>query len=403
MKPAIVLAAHTMGLGVIRALGINGVPVVAVHYNERDMAHVSKYVVEKIKAPHPENCREQFIELLLEHAAHLGGGVLIPTSDETLVAVSQNKQLLESHYIVACAEWSIIEQCIDKKRTSSLADSLGVPSPKTVPVRSVEDARKYEGEFDYPCLVKPCQSHQFYDRFKRKMVVAEDAAQMYQVLEQVADSGLEVMLQEIIPGDDTQGANYNSYFWDGQPVVEFTARQIRNAPPWFGSPRVVISEEMPEVVEPGRKMLQAIGYYGYSCMEFKRDPRDGVYKLMEINGRHNLSSRLAIHLGVNFPWFEYRHLVYGELPAVEGYQTGVYWIDITRDVGYSLKYYRKEGLSLAQFFRPYLKPHVFAIFDWKDLRPFIQRCIYLLKEALGAVRLSKESQEGPDRQSALGT
>jgi D-aspartate ligase len=394
MKPAIVLAAHTMGLGVIRALGTNGVPVIAVHYDGRDMAHVSKYVVERIQSPHPENSREQFLELLIERAADLKGGLLIPTSDETLVTVSQHKKLLESHYTVACAEWSLVEQCIDKKLTSSLADSIGVPAPKTVLAKSVEDAKKYAEEFNYPCLAKPSVSHLFYERFGRKMIVVEDPAQMIQVVEEASEAGLEIMLQEIIPGDDTQGVNYNSYFWDGQPVVEFTARQIRNAPPWFGSPRVVVSEEIPEVVESGRKILQALGYHGYSCMEFKRDTRDGVYKLMEVNCRHNLSSRLAVHLGVNFPWLEYRHLLHGELPKSNGYQTGVYWIDIARDVTFSLRYGRKEQLSLAQFFRPYFKPHVFAIFSWKDLRPFLRRCMYVLKEALEVVRPSQEPDFG---------
>ena len=58
---------------------------------------------------------------------------------------------------------------------------------------------------------------------------------------------------------------------------------------------MVLSEHVPEVIEPGRKILQAMGFYGYACTEFKRDPRDGSHKLMEVNGRHNLSgfSRFA--------------------------------------------------------------------------------------------------------------
>ncbi len=48
LKPAIVLASHTMGLAVIRALGIMGVPIVVVVYDEKeDMGYVSKYVKRK--------------------------------------------------------------------------------------------------------------------------------------------------------------------------------------------------------------------------------------------------------------------------------------------------------------------------------------------------------------------
>ncbi len=55
LKPAIVLATHTMGLGVIRALGRMGVPIVAVYYDrQKDMGYVSKYVQHKVYVPHPE-------------------------------------------------------------------------------------------------------------------------------------------------------------------------------------------------------------------------------------------------------------------------------------------------------------------------------------------------------------
>ena len=36
---------------------------------------------------------------------------------------------------------------------------------------------------------------------------------------------------------------------------------------------MVRSEWIPEVVEYGRRMLRAAKFSGYSCTEFKRDPR----------------------------------------------------------------------------------------------------------------------------------
>ncbi len=380
MIPAIVLASHTMGLAVIRALGTMGVPIVVIVYAEReDMGYVSKYVREKIPAPHPEKSEDQFIDVLMKCAAHLGGGLVIPTSDETLAAVSRHKTLLERHYRVACTEWNITEQFIDKKRTYALADAIGVPAPKTTIPHSVDDVERYSRTIDYPCLVKPCQSHRYYDRFKRKMTRVENLEQMLAAYQEAADAGLETMLQELIPGDDTQGVNYNSYFWNGEPLVEFTAEKVRNAPPGLGSPRVAVSKHIPEVLEPGRKILQAMGFYGYSCTEFKKDARDGVYKLMEVNGRHNLSGLLAVRCGINFPWIHYQHLVCGELPSACDYRTAVYWIDIIRDIGYSLKCIKKERYSLSQYIRPYRSPHVFAILDPRDPRPFAQRCINLAK------------------------
>ena len=108
--------------------------------------------------------------------------------------------------------------------------------------------------------------------------------------------------------------NYNAYVSDGRPAVEVTAQKLRLSPPQMGFPRVVVSKEVPEVIEPGRQLLSAMGFHGFANIEFKKDPRDGTYKLMEVNGRHNNSGMLSVRAGVNFPWIMYRHLVQGELP-----------------------------------------------------------------------------------------
>lgn len=382
MRPAIVLSTHTMGLGVIRALGIMGVPIIAVYYDNGDMGYVSKYVKEKVYAPHPEKSEDQFIDLLLKSATRFSGGLLIPASDETMTTVSRHKNLLERHYIVACTEWEITERFIDKMHTYTLADRVGVPAPKTVVPRSIEDLERYSQAIQYPCLVKPRQSHLYFALFKTKMVRVDNLDQMVAAYRQASEAGLEVMLQEIIPGDDSQSANYNSYFWKDEPLVEFTAQQLRKAPPEFGAPCVVMSKDIPEVVEPGRRILRAMGFYGYSCTEFKRDSRDGVYKLMEVNGRHNRSTLLAVRCGLNFPWFQYQHLVQGELPSPSHYRTGFYWISLDRDIASSAEYLRKKRYPLIQYIRPYLRPHVFDVLDWRDARPFIRRCLNLVKNVI---------------------
>lgn len=383
VAPAIILGGHVMGLAVIRALGSMGVPIVVLVSDEKeDMGYVSKYVTEKIPAPHPEKSEDQYIDTLVKLAARFGGGLLIPTSDETLCTISRQKTLLEGHYLVACTEWAITEKFVNKKHTYTLADAIGVPAPKTTVPHSVEDVESYSKTISFPCLVKPCQSHVYEDRFKRKMVRVENLQQMLAAYQEAVDAGLEMMLQEFIPGDDAQGVNYNSYFWNGEPLTEFTAEKVRNAPPQVGSPRVAVSKHIPEALEPGRKILRAMGFYGYSCTEFKKDARDGIYKLMEVNGRHNRSGLLSVHCGINFPWIQYKHLVDGELPSASDFQTGIYWIDIFRDISFSLKYFRKEGYSLSQYIQPYRNPHVFAIFDRHDPKPFIRRGFNLARRVL---------------------
>ena len=392
MKPAIVISTHVMGLGVIRALGIMGVPIIALYYDPGEMGYVSKYVTQKVRIPHPEKSEGPFIELMVKSAESLGGGLLIPASDDSLKTVSKYKGLLERYYTVACTEWEITQRFIDKMYTYSLAEKIGVPVPKTIVPSSIENLKRASQEIQFPCLVKPSQSHLYFDLFKRKMVRVESYEQMEECYRQATEAGLAVMVQEIIPGDDSQSANYNSYFWNGEPLVEFTAQQIRKTPPKFGSPCVVMSKDIPEIVEPGRKILRAMGFYGYSCTEFKRDSRDGVYKLMEVNGRHNRSTLLAVRCGLNFPWLQYRHMVQGELPFSSPYRKGIYWISLDRDISSSYAYLRKEKYSITQYLKPYLHPHIFDTLDWRDPKPFVRRSLYIIKSAIkGVFPLRKKS------------
>ena len=211
------------------------------------------------------------------------------------------------------------------------------------------------------------------------MVRVENLDQMLQAYQQAKDACIEVMIQEFIPGDETQGVNYNSYFWNGQPLVEFTAQKVRLTVRDFGLPRMVISKDISEIIEPGRKIIRALGFNGYSCTEFKKDIRDGVYKLMEVNGRHNRSGLLSTHCNINFPWIQYKHLVQGELPSEGNYLTDIYWMDEFNDVICSIKYHHQERYSLMQYIRPYLKRHIFAVFDMKDPMPFFKGFADIIK------------------------
>jgi predicted ATP-grasp superfamily ATP-dependent carboligase len=381
--PAIVLSSDIMGLGVIRSLGAQGIPVIVIYHDKGELGYLSKYVKERIFAPDPEEHEEEYLDLLLSCAKRYHGSLLIPTDDSTLVVASRHKEKLDRYFAVACTEWDIIHRIIDKRYTYELANSIGVAAPETLVPESVEDLEQWAEAVGFPALIKPRQSHLYYERFKKKCVLADDLETLVAAYNEAASVNIDVLVQEFIPGDDTQSAHYNSYYRDGMPLVEFTAEKIRLSPPTFGLPRVVMSKDIAEVIEPARTFLRALGYSGYSCTEFKKDPRDGIYKLMEVNGRPNRSGLLALRCGINFPLLEYRHRLHGELPTQGTFREGVYWIDELRDTIDSLKYRKQENSGFAGFLRPYTRPHIFVVLDWRDPKPFLKRCLNALKSALG--------------------
>ncbi|MEN8134272.1 MAG: hypothetical protein ABFS18_01880 [Thermodesulfobacteriota bacterium] len=387
LMPAIILTSHTMGLGVIRSLGIMGVPLYVFYYDKIDMGYVSKYVKEAIHCPHPEKNESEFIKVIVEYAEQLTGSLLIPADDATLSVVSKNKPTFEKHYKVACPGWETTIKYIDKKYTYELADKIGVPCPRTIVPQNIDEVHSYSRDIQYPCIVKPCESHKYYEVFKKKMTIVHNQEEMVSAYQEATHEGIEVMIQEYIPGGDSNGVNYNSHIHEEKTVVDFTAEKVRYSPPGIGVPRVVVSKYIPEVIDSGRKILRAMGYHGYSCTEFKKDPRDGIYKLMEINGRHNRSTLLAVRCGINFPWIEYAHFFDKEIKFNHDCKDGIYWVDELRDIIHSIKYFKEERYSFKQYIRPYINPNIFAILDVKDMRPFFKRICDLIKMAVSVVAL----------------
>ena len=373
--PALVLSSHLAAMGTIRCLGVAGIPVVNVHYADSDFAHVSRHVRHRVHAPHPERDEQGFVDALVDCASRFGRCLIIPANDATLGVVSRRKAELEAHHVVAAADWSVIEKVIDKRHTYELAAEIGVAAPRTESPVSREDAERIAANFKFTCLVKPRVSHRYAEAFGAKLARVHDASELLAEYDRATAAGISVMVQEYIPGDDRHSFNYNSYHTDGS-FIEFTAQKVRLAPPEFGLPRVVVSRHVPEIVVSGRRVLDALGYTGYSCTEFKLDPRDGVHKLMEVNGRVNRSILHPLASGLNFPLIQYRHLMLGESPSpVPRDARRVYWIDLASDVRYSVRGWRSEGQGLRGYLRPYAGRKVFAVGDGLDLRPFLKRSL----------------------------
>jgi predicted ATP-grasp superfamily ATP-dependent carboligase len=167
---AIVIAAHSIGYGIIRSLGEMNIPIIAMYYSDKDMAYVSKYVKKAYRIPHPEDNFVQFIEFMNKYKEKYSGDIIFPSDDASLTAISRSKDHLEKHYKVACPAWEITKKIIDKRYTYQIAEEIGIPSPATYTVKNSAHFKSIVEKIKFPCLVKPRKSHIFYEKFKKKVV-----------------------------------------------------------------------------------------------------------------------------------------------------------------------------------------------------------------------------------------
>ena len=160
------------------------------------------------------------------------GAVLVPTADEAVKDLSRSKRALERYYIVACPEADVVERFIDKRHTYELAAERGIPIPKTLVPENVDALDAFDEEavpVPREAAGKPPVCVAVRDQAGRGHSLAE----MRSAYLASEDAGVEVVIQELIPGPDIYGVNHNAYRWDGQILAECTARKVRLAPPAF--------------------------------------------------------------------------------------------------------------------------------------------------------------------------
>ena len=124
-----------------------------------------------------------------------------------------------------------------------------------------------------------------------------------------------------------------------------------------------------EIRETSLKLLRHFGYRGYSAPEWKRDARDGVYKLIEINTRPIVYHRLLHKAGTNAVDTLYRDIVLGQSQQPVLAEPGISWMHPVSEVYALRKWHKNRKIPFAEFRQPYRQPHLFALPFLRDPRP----------------------------------
>jgi len=380
MKKAIVIGCGASSLGVIRSLGLKGFQIIALYYDNTDFGHVSKYVYESVRVPHPREEEKDFIEILLKNSDRWKGALIFDTDDNTAVSISKNKRELTKYYKTAIADWEILKKFIQKPETYSLARTCNVPYPKTFFPKTLDELNKIEPKVDFPCILKPCISHEFGSKFRSKNFKVNNYNEMLSKFNICLEYGQDVMVQEIIPGPVSELYNDTVYINScGNVNARFFRIKLREDPPQFGITRVEISNGRILQLEGfTERLLKEAGFKGIATAEYKRDPRDNKFKLLEVNPRTTRSNWHATYCGVNFPWIIYKDLVEKKQITTRDYKKDVYWIDLNADIYNSIFRSNKETFKLRDYLKPYLaKDKTFAVLSKFDIKPFLRQLITL--------------------------
>lgn len=368
-KGVIVIGGHVQGLGIVRIFGRNKIPCYLLDSNAINIGKHSKYCSRFIKI----NPAQDFIPFLIElHAKYnLKDWLLIPTDDNYVRILSQNKKLLENYYRVSVDDWEIIEKCYNKRITYRIAQELNMDMPKTYFPDTLEEINRLD--IDFPCIIKPAVMHKLNSQIRQKILVCNNREELITNYQRVLNyiPFDEVIIQEIIPGDSENQYSACFFYNRTEPFVSLLARRKRQYPVDFGKCTTFAETIFDEsLLQRAQMVLNRINFWGLCEVEFKKDKRDGKYKFLEINPRtwkwHSIANKSNSPFLISLYDFIYSHN-----PIVKNNWSECCWKDLITDsaVLFKLMFNSKSEASVSQ-------KKEYAVFDTEDLYPFVFEIIY---------------------------
>lgn len=367
---AVVVGGDYQGLAIARSLGRRGVDVVVVD-DEHSISRYSRYVAGSVKVSDLRD-GQTAVEVLLglgqRHA--LDGWVVFPTREETVAALSCQRERLLSRFRIATPPWDVVKWAWDKRNTYRLAAELGIPTPRSWTLRDREDLALIEGEPPY--VVKPAIKEHFLYATKRKAWRADSRQELetrVRLASELIGAG-EVIVQELIPGSGHAQLAYCAFFKNGRAQAKMSVRRLRQHPADFGRASTYVQTiDHPDLDEPSERFLRSIDYYGLVELEYKYDARDGKAKLLDVNARtwgyHSLGQRA----GVDFPFHLYADQLGLPAPDAGRATAGVSWMRLATDVPAAAIELARGSLHWREYLRSVRAASADTVFSRDDPLP----------------------------------
>jgi predicted ATP-grasp superfamily ATP-dependent carboligase len=393
---AVVLGSDYKALGIVRSLGRHGIPVWVIR-DDHALANLSRYSQRSIAWPGPTDAeRVAFLaDLGMRHG--LEGWALYPTDDETAALLARHRGAL-ARYRSTVARWDVLRWAYDKRLTYRLVAGLGIGHPRTQYPRNRADVVAFSG--DYPAILKPAIRPELNRFTASKAWRADDGPSLvarYDEASTLLDPSL-ILIQEVIPGGGESQLSYAALCRDGEPLASVVARRTRQWPMDFGRASTFVETiDQPEVEAIARRLLGVLRFDGIVEVEFKRDPRDGQLKLLDINPRAWGWHTLGRRAGVDFPYLLWQVMHGTRVEGMRG-RPGVRWVRMLTDLPTASREILERRLSPLEYLRSLRGPIEFAILAGDDPLPAlaeIPTALRLARQRRGSARPLVASTQAP--------
>jgi predicted ATP-grasp superfamily ATP-dependent carboligase len=262
----------------------------------------SRYLADVADVTSPFEDTDAFIADVVQLVTRGSFDVVLPFSYSSCACVSLGKPQLEHLTGLAIGDFEQFMKLHNKWNAIELARSVGVPVPRTYWPLDIAEVEALSRIMDYPVVVK---AH-IGCGVRQGVRYANDAEELVSDYRKMVSQGSlsfiedfsRPLIQEYIPGEIHDVATICSH---GRLRGALTQLRAITYPLSGGVGAVNVTTREPRMLEMAQRLLEAAGWHGPALVEFKLDPRDNTYKLMEVNPKFWGTTDLSIKAGIDFP------------------------------------------------------------------------------------------------------
>ena len=373
-------------LNMLRCFVGSRVPTIAVCNTPDDVTLASRHARNGrvITGPRsdPRACVEDLLEIGRECALR---PVLYYADDGMLLAISRDRDRLAEHFRFLLPEARLVEDLADKTRFVELAGRYGLSTPRTVSSREAAGAAEIVQRLSLPVVLKPNSHINWFTSSivlatggePRKALVADTVAELQRFYDALRTCCDDFVIQEYVPGGDNCIYSFHAYYdAHSRPLAWYVGRKLRTFPKGAGVSTYLALAREPRVARLSMETLERLAFVGPVKIDLKMNERTGELSVLEINPRFTLWNHLGAACGVNLPLTAQADLMGEPVPVWRGYRTSVRWLSFEQDFKSFLRHYRRHGdLSWRSWLASFVRPKVYDVLSWDDLRPLMMYAV----------------------------
>lgn len=309
----IVIGNYYNAYSLIRGFSEKGVKPILITNARKNFVQYSKYIQEHVVVSDPSEGDVQFVNDLIKLGRKIlpSRGMLFPTHDEQLLAISRQHDKLSAFFELPFSDYETLIQIMDKANFNKVCSRIGVPTIREEKVSNLSQAIDCVKILSFPFIVKVAIWDSRVIRvFENKIEIFYDSNSYTEAVKKfysIMPSG-QLLVQEYVDDKGDLTPNIDGFSdKNGIPRCVHLAGKVRQYPPKLGTSTAykALSLKSPEyriIEEYTKKILQEFRYYGLFGIEFKYDPKDKNYKVIEMNPRSEFLNYLPTYRGQNLAW-----------------------------------------------------------------------------------------------------